>query len=107
MDKIHYMPGWVERSKAEKSALTREIHAKEHWIFEGGFSATIAERAARADMLIWLDLPVWIRLWRVLLRSYRYHGQVRPDMQDGCPERFNRQSSRKSTSGQADKSTGD
>ncbi|ASJ73092.1 hypothetical protein IMCC3135_15040 [Granulosicoccus antarcticus IMCC3135] len=35
MDKIHYLPGWVERSATVKSAMTREIHAMEHWIFEG------------------------------------------------------------------------
>ena len=35
MDLIHWLPGWVERPSAEKSRLTKKVHAKEAWIFEG------------------------------------------------------------------------
>lgn len=89
MDKIHYLPGWVERQKSEKSALTLEVHALEQWIFEGGHSTTYAQRVARADLFIWLDIPIWKRIFRVLRRSYIHRGQIRPDMQDDCPEQFN------------------
>ena len=91
MDKIHYLPGWVERQKSVKSALTQEVHALDHWIFEGGHSTTYPERIARADLFIWLDIPLWKRVYRVLRRSYIHRGRIRPDMQDGCPEQFNRQ----------------
>ena len=89
MDHIHYASGWVERTKAEKGALTREVHARDAWIFEGGHSATYAERAARADTLVWLDVPVGRRLVRVIRRTLRYRGTTRPDLPDGCPERLN------------------
>lgn len=89
MDKIHYLPGWVERSKSEKSAMTREVHAMDQWIFEGGHSATYTERIVRADQFIWLDIPIWTRIYRVLRRSYIYQGRTRPDLQDDCPEQFN------------------
>lgn len=91
MDKIHYRPGWVERSREEKDRLTREVHRKECWIFEGGHSSTYAERVARADTFIWLDVPVGLRLFRVLKRSAKYYGRSRPDLPEGCPERFNLQ----------------
>jgi adenylate kinase family enzyme len=91
MDKIHYRPGWVERSRAEKDRLTEEIHALDRWIFEGGHSATYPERIARADTYIWLDVPVGRRIVRVLRRSLRYYGRTRPDLPEGCPERFNLQ----------------
>ena len=89
MDHIHHLPGWVERPKSEKDRLTREVHSREAWIFEGGHSRTYAERLARADTLIWLDLPVSLRLWRVIRRTLRYRGRSRPDLPDGCPERVN------------------
>ncbi len=89
MDKIHYLPGWIEREKAAKAEMTRQIHALDQWIFEGGHSATYPERTTRADHFIWLDVPVWTRIYRVLYRTYKYYGQVRPDLQDECPERFN------------------
>lgn len=88
MDRIHYLPGWQERSKTQKSILTQEIHARKRWILEGGHSATYAQRAARANILIWLDVPIVKRLYRVLRRAFIYRGKCRPDMQEGCPERL-------------------
>jgi len=88
IDKIHWQPGWVERSKAEKTRLCREAEQGERWIFEGGHSATWESRLARADMLIWIDRPMSLRMWRVLRRAFLGLGQTRPDMADGCPERL-------------------
>ena len=88
VDKIHWQPGWVERSKAEKTRLCQEAEQQSHWIFEGGHSATWHSRVARADMLVWLDRPVALRLWRVLRRAVTGLGRTRPDMADGCPERL-------------------
>lgn len=86
IDKIHWMPGWVERTKAEKTLLCQEAEKREQWIFEGGHSATWLSRLARADVLIWLDRPVVIRTWRVVRRTVMGHGRTRPDMADGCPD---------------------
>lgn len=88
IDLIHWQSGWVERSRDEKTRLCREVHAREAWIFEGGHSVTWPERLARCDTLIWLDLPLHVRLWRVGRRTVRYWGRTRPDLPDGCPEQF-------------------
>ncbi len=88
IDRIHWQPGWVERSKAEKTRLCQEVEQQSRWIFEGGQSATWHSRVARAEMLIWLDRPVWLRLWRVVHRAVTGLGRTRPDMADGCPERL-------------------
>jgi adenylate kinase family enzyme len=88
IDRIHWQPGWVERSKAEKTRLCLEAEAGERWIFEGGHSSTWPSRLARADLLVWLDRPMPLRLWRVVRRALTQLGQTRPDMADGCPERF-------------------
>ena len=39
-------------------------------------------------LLVWLDRPVGVRLWRVLKRSVKDRGRTRPDMADDCPERL-------------------
>jgi adenylate kinase family enzyme len=88
IDKIHWQPGWVERSKAEKTRLCEEAEQRPRWIFEGGHSVTWPSRVARADMLIWLDRPVGLRLWRVVRRALTGLGRTRPDMADNCPERL-------------------
>ena len=86
MDRIHWKAGWVQREEAARWQMVREAHAQEHWIFEGGFSRSWGERAARADTLIWLDVGLSLRLWRVTYRFLRDYGKVRPDMASGCPE---------------------
>lgn len=91
MDHIHWLPGWVERDGMEKDLLTRRVHARPEWIFEGGHSRTYKERAARADLLIWLDMRVALRVRRVLARSWRHSGEVRPDMAPDCREVWGRQ----------------
>ncbi|NIA71703.1 DNA topology modulation protein FlaR [Pelagibius litoralis] len=91
MDHIHWKSGWIERSKVEKDQLTHKVHMLDRWIFEGGHSRTYDERVERADTFIWLDFPVWIRLWRVLRRSVVNAGRTRPDLPDGCPEQLNKE----------------
>lgn len=88
IDKIHWQAGWIERSKADKTRLCCEAEQQSRWIFEGGHSATWPTRLARADMLVWLDLPVGLRLWRVIRRALVGLGRTRPDMAEGCPEQL-------------------
>ena len=90
MDLIHWRPGWVERPRPEKIALARAVMAEERWIFEGGLSETYPERAARADLVVFLDLPVTVRLWRAMVRRRVQEalGASRPDVPENCPERF-------------------
>ena len=91
IDHIHWQPGWLERPRDEKTRLCHEVEAREQWIFEGGHSATWRNRLARADMLIWLDLPLPLRLRRVVKRTVVWRGRNRPDLPEGCPEGFHRE----------------
>ncbi|WP_421749303.1 AAA family ATPase [Cognatishimia sp.] len=88
IDMIHWMPGWQERSREEKTRLCLEVHAKDRWIFEGGHSVTWPDRLARCDTLIWIDVPLGKRYWRVLKRTVTRYGKTRPDLPEGCPEQF-------------------
>lgn len=89
IDRIHWMPGWRERPRAEKTRLCEALHARVDWIFEGGHSATWPGRLARADTLIWLNVTVATRLGRVVLRSLRWWGRTRPDLPPDCPDGIN------------------
>jgi len=88
IDLIHWKPGWVERSRDEKTKLCQEVHARDTWIFEGGHSTTWPDRLNRCDTLIWLDVPLAIRLWRVFNRTLKDYGHSRPDLPENCPEHF-------------------
>ena len=86
VDRIHWLPNWVERPKEEKLRLAHAEEVKPAWIFEGSLTATWPHRARRADTLIWLDLNVYLRLWRVTKRIFQHYGQSRPDLTEGCRE---------------------
>lgn len=91
MDHVHYKAGWVEREMDEKLRLAAQIHARDRWVFEGGLSQSYAERTARADTVIWLDLPLRLRYGRVVKRRFEYSrrgGRSRADVPDDCPERL-------------------
>ncbi|WP_321499603.1 AAA family ATPase [Breoghania sp.] len=88
IDQILWQTGWIQRSRPEIDALCLEAHARPCWIFEGGHSSTWAQRLERCDTLIWLDVPLARRLYRVLLRTLRHHGRTRPDLTPGCHEHF-------------------
>lgn len=86
MDHIHWQHGWQQRPRELRKEMALAVERQAAWIFEGGFSTTYVHRMARADTLVWLDLPVGIRLWRVTKRLVRFWGQERPDMAAGCAE---------------------
>ena len=89
LDREHWMPGWVERDDADAAARLRINLERPRWIMDGNYGGTLSLRLPRADTIIWLDFPVWLCLSRIIQRTFRYRGQVRPDMAEGCPEHFN------------------
>jgi adenylate kinase family enzyme len=38
--------------------------------------------------VIYLDFPIRLCLWRLVRRIVGHRGRSRPDMPEGCPERF-------------------
>ena len=88
LDKLFWKPGWVEMEKDAFDALLRIEVAKERWIMDGNFNRTISERVARCDTIIYLDFSRFACLMGVLKRVITTYGTVRPDMGEGCPERF-------------------
>jgi len=85
---VFWLPGWVERDKDDQVRQVARIVAQQDWVFEGNNSRTFHLRAARAEMLIWLDIPVWLRVLRAIRRTITTLGQPRPDMADGCVEKL-------------------
>lgn len=88
IDQVHWMSGWQERPRDQKISLIRAEEEKDRWIIEGGLKATWPTRLDRSDMLIWLDVGLTLRFWRVVMRLVRYRAKTRPDLPDGCPEQF-------------------
>jgi adenylate kinase family enzyme len=72
LDALFHGPNWSIRAEfdAEVDAFTRGPR----WVTEWQFDSAKPVIAARADTLLWLDLPVRVALTRLLRRSIRRRG---------------------------------
>ena len=88
LDRMFWLPGWIERDRDEGRAELAGVLAQERWIIDGNYGSTLPLRVARADTVVWLDYPTHVCLGRALRRWRKYRGKSRPDMTEGCPERL-------------------
>lgn len=88
LDAIFWKPNWVGVPKEEQRKVQNELVKQEEWIIDGNYGGTMEVRLNAADTIIFLDLPRTICVLRVFKRMLKYRNQTRPDMGEGCEERF-------------------
>lgn len=88
LDSLYLRPGWVETPKPEWSTTVRGLLQHDPWIIDGNYGGTRDMRLKACDTVILLDLPPIVCLYRILKRTALLHGRTRPDMAEGCNERF-------------------
>ena len=88
LDKLWWKPGWETVSREEFDLQHQKTLEKPSWIIDGNFSRTLPQRIAACDTVIYLDFNRITCIMGVLKRVFTNMGKVRPDMGDGCPERF-------------------
>lgn len=88
LDRLFWHSGWTESSKEEiDEKIAAEIE-KERWIIDGNYTRTLPMRLERCDTVIYLDFSRGACLAGLFKRILTTYGKVRPDMAEGCPERF-------------------
>jgi adenylate kinase family enzyme len=88
LDNLFWKPGWTESRLEDFRPKVEVVAGEPRWIIEGNFTSASALRFHRADTVIWIDLPIWLCLWRAFARMLFNFGRTRPDLSPGCPERF-------------------
>lgn len=88
LDQLFWHPGWVESTKDEIDAKILEELGKPRWIMDGNYNRTLPMRLEKCDAVIYLDFSRVACMFGVLKRILTTYGTVRPDMAEGCPERF-------------------
>ena len=88
LDKRYWRPGWVETPKDEWRRTVEELLRRDSWIMDGNYSGTLGPRFEACDTVVFLDMPRALCLWRVGKRLLMYRNVARPDMAEGCRERF-------------------
>ena len=88
LDKVWWRPGWEHISREEFTQIIQEQMLNPRWIMDGNFNHTLPLRLRHCDTVLYLDFNRIACLMGVLKRILTTRGTVRPDMGDGCPERF-------------------
>lgn len=65
-------PGWTEATADELRAKVEPLLELEAWVVDGAYRGKIGDLViARAEVVVWLDLPVKIWIPRLLRRTLR------------------------------------
>jgi adenylate kinase family enzyme len=88
LDREFWQPGWKITPEPEWRTKVAGLVAREAWIMDGGYSASLDLRLPRADTVIWFDYPRGRCLRRIAWRIATTYGRVRPDLGEGCPEKI-------------------
>jgi len=70
LDALHHGPNWTEATPEELRAKVDPIVASEEWVIDGAYRAKLGDLVLEsADLVVWLDLPVWVWLPRLVRRT--------------------------------------
>jgi adenylate kinase family enzyme len=79
LDALHHGPNWTEATAEElRDRVLAAIDDRDCWVVDGNYERKLGDLVLeRADMLVWLDLPLHVclaRLWR--RTAHRIHDDV-------------------------------
>ncbi len=87
LDGVFHQPGWTELPREEFRARVTEIVAADGWVIDGNYSAVRDIGWARADTVVWLDLPRRVVMPRIVWRTVR-RAALRRELWNGNRERW-------------------
>jgi adenylate kinase family enzyme len=88
LDSLLWKPNWVGVLKDEQRKVQNDLVKEQEWIIDGNYGGTLEIRLNAADTIIFLDIPRTICVFRAIKRMVQYRNKRRPDMGEGCEERF-------------------
>jgi len=83
LDSVFHQPGWVPLARDEFRRRVAAAVAGERWVIDGNYTSQVKDLVwARADTVVWLDLPrrtvmrriIWRSLWRAAKRTELWNG---------------------------------
>ena len=83
LDSVFHQPGWVPLPREEFRRRVAAAVAGERWVIDGNYTSQVEDLVwARADTVVWLDLPrrtvmrriIWRSLWRAAKRTELWNG---------------------------------
>ena len=89
-DTVQFKPNWEIRNEAVKKKMTEVfLNVHDSWVIDGNYSKlSFDRRMEEADVIILLLFNRFSCLYRAWRRSKIYADKTRPDMAEGCNEKF-------------------
>jgi adenylate kinase family enzyme len=87
LDSVYHQAGWTPLDAGEFRARVAAAVAGERWVIDGGYGVVRDLVWARADTVVWLDLPRRTVMRRVIWRTLRRIG-LRVELWNGNRERW-------------------
>ena len=91
LDKYYWKPNWVESGSQEWNMILNKLLLKDSWIMDGNYIKSLSDRIKYANHIIYLEIPLYKSLLRIVSRMIKYRNTSRPDMGIECKERLNLQ----------------
>ena len=90
LDRVFWHAGWQPTPDEEWARIVDALIAEEEWVIDGNYGGTLPSRLARAEAVVFLDVPRSTCLWRVIKRAARHRSRPREDMPRAAPTAFRR-----------------
>jgi len=87
LDSVFHQPDWVPLPREEFRRRVAAVVAGERWVIDGNYSMVRDLVWARADTVVWLDLPKRTVMRQVIWRSFR-RAAARTELWNGNRERW-------------------
>jgi adenylate kinase family enzyme len=88
LDSVFHQPGWVPLPREEFRRRVAAVVASERWVIDGNYTSQVKDLVwARADTVVWLDLPRHTVMRRIIWRSF-WRAAGRIELWNGNRERW-------------------
>jgi adenylate kinase family enzyme len=70
LDSLHHLAGWEPNPDFER--VVGAAVEQPGWVIDGNYHGRLGDTVTgAADLVVWLDLPMWVCVWRMAKRTAR------------------------------------
>ena len=88
LDQYYWNPGWQRVDADEFVKIHTSLCDQSEWIIDGSGQSVLRYRIEKADCVIFLDVPRYLCLWRVIKRAVLNLGKEIPVAPKGCKQQI-------------------
>ncbi len=87
LDRCIFGPGWKQLDNDQVRARVKQALSSGRWVVDGTYSL-LFDLIMPVDLVIWIEQPVLLRLYRTWRKTRVHRGRPRADRPDDCEEAF-------------------